>query len=71
MELSSDADLGDMLIVLDVTALDFAQIINMRMTGPWETNWIVISSEEATTKPVCLLSVMLQNVNTRRGRDTV
>ena len=35
-------------IVLDVNALAFAKIINMRETGPWETDWIVISSEEAT-----------------------
>ena len=51
-ELSSAADLSDTLIVLNVTALAFALIMNMRETGPWETDWIVISSEEATTKPV-------------------
>ena len=55
-ELSSAADLGDILIVLNVTALAFAPIINMRETGPWETDWIVISSEEATTKPVFTFS---------------
>ena len=51
------ADLGGIFIVLNVTALASAQIINMR-----ETDLIVISSEEATVKPdkaVCLLSVML------------
>ena len=48
--MSSAANLGDIFILLDVTALvqPFAQIINMRETGPWETDWIVISSEEAT-----------------------
>ena len=47
--MNSAADLGDTFIVLGVTALAFAQIINMRQTGPWETDWwIVISSEEAT-----------------------
>ena len=39
------ADLGGIFIVLDVTALAFA---HMRHTGPWKTDWIVISSEEAT-----------------------
>ena len=43
-----DADLGGIFIVLDVTALAFAQIVNMRRTGPWETDWILISSEQAT-----------------------
>ena len=42
------SDLGGIFNVLDVTALAFAQIINVRQTGSWETDWIVISSEEAT-----------------------
>ena len=48
--MDSAANLGGIFIVPDVTALvyPFAQIINMRETGPWETDWIVISSEEAT-----------------------
>ena len=46
--MNSVTDLGGIFIVLDVKALAFAQIINMRETGPWETDWIVISSEEAT-----------------------
>ena len=48
-------------IFLDATALGLAQIINMRDTGLFETDWIVISSEEATgqTDCVCLFSVML------------
>ena len=41
--MNSAAVLGGIFILLDVTALAFAQIINMRQTGPW----------------VCLLSVML------------
>ena len=41
--MNSAADLGGTFIVLDVTALAFAQIINMR-----ETDLIVISSKEAT-----------------------
>ena len=35
---------GCCFIVLDVTALVFTQIVNMRQTGPWETDWVVISS---------------------------
>ena len=47
---SSAANLGGILIVLDITALvqPFAQIMNIRETEPWETDWIAISSEEAT-----------------------
>ena len=45
-ELSEFADLGGIFIVPGVTA--FAQIINMRETGPWEADCIVISSKEAT-----------------------
>ena len=48
--MSSAANLGDIFIVLDVTSLAqlFAQIINMRETGSWKTDWIVISSEQTT-----------------------
>ena len=46
--MNSAADLGGIFIVSGVTTLAFAQFINMRQTGPWETDWIVISSEEAT-----------------------
>ena len=46
--MNSAPDLGGIFIVLDVTVLAFAQIINMREIGPWETDWIVISSGEAT-----------------------
>ena len=55
--MSSAADL-DIFVVLDVTLLVFAQSINMRETGPWETDWIVQRRQWAG-KPVCLLSVML------------
>ena len=34
---------GDIFTVLDVAALAFAQVINMRETELWETDWIVIS----------------------------
>ena len=46
--MNSAKDLGGISIYLDVTALTFAQIANMRQTEPWETDWIVISSEEAS-----------------------
>ena len=46
--MNSAADLGGAFIVLDVTALAFAQIINMRETGHGETDWTVVSSKEAT-----------------------
>ena len=45
--MNSVADLGGTVIVLDVAALAFPQIINMRQTGHWETDWTVISSDEA------------------------
>ena len=41
------AVLGGIFIILDVTALAFAPVINMRQAAPWEPDWIVISSEEA------------------------
>ena len=57
---NSAADLGGTFIVLDVIALAFAQIINMRETGHWETDWIVISSKESSQlRQFCLLSVIL------------
>ena len=47
-------------IVLDVTALAFAPVINMRKAGPWETDWLVISSKRSQrAQPACLLSVVL------------
>ena len=46
--MSSAEDLGGIFIVLDVTALAFAQIINKKETAAWETDCIVIRSEEAT-----------------------
>ena len=37
--MTSAADLGGSFIILDVTAIALAQInINMRKTGPWETD---------------------------------
>ena len=47
--MSSPANVGSTFIVLDVTALAYpsAQIKNIRETGPFEIDWIVISSEEA------------------------
>ena len=71
--LSADlADLGDISIVLDVTALAFAQIINMRQTRPWETDWIVISSEEATgLAGFVYFRSCIENVHTRQSRNTV
>ena len=46
--MNSASELGSTFIVPNVTALAFAQIMNMGDTGPWETDWIVISSEEST-----------------------
>ena len=55
----------------------------MRQTGPWETDWIVISSEEATGLPVIsseeatglagfvYFRSCFENVHTRRIRDMV
>ena len=62
--MNSAADLDGTFIVLDVTTLAFAQIINMRETARTlrDTHWIMTSSKEATVKPVkavLLLSVML------------
>ena len=67
--------LGVIFIVLDVTILakPFAQIINMRETGPWETDWIVISSQEATDKASLFVyfQVCFENIHTIRSRDNV
>ena len=41
------ADLGGDFIVVDVTALALASVTNMTQAGPWETDWIVITLEEA------------------------
>ena len=70
--MNSAEDLGGIFIVLDVTALAFAQIMNIRQTENWETDWMVISSEEET----CPASFVyfcscFENVHMRRGRDTV
>ena len=50
--MSSTANLGSMFIVIGVTTLayTFAQIIKVRQTGLWDTDLIVISTEEATGK---------------------
>ena len=48
MNLNLAAGLGGTFIVLHVTTLAFAQIINMRETGNRETDWMVMSSKEAT-----------------------
>ena len=59
--MSSAANLSGIFIVLNVTVLasPFVQIINMRETGLLETDWIVISSEEATSQASLFTSVML------------
>ena len=50
---------------LDVTALAFAQIINMmRETGLWKTDWIVISSEKATGQDSCNLFTVCHALKT-------
>ena len=66
--MSLAADLGRIFIVLGVTALAFAQIINLRETGPWETDWIAISSEEATPNGLSLLVYFqscFENIHTK------
>ena len=63
---------GCYFIVPGVTALAFAQIINVRQTGPWEIDWIVISSEEATGLPgFVYFRSYFENVHTRCFRDMV
>ena len=70
--MNTAADLGGIFIVLDVTALAFAPIINMRQTGPSETDWIAISSEEATGPAgFVYFRSCFENVHTRQIRDTV
>ena len=70
--MNSGADLGGIFIVLDVTALAFAQNINMRERGPWETDWIVTSSGEATGQAgFVYFRSSVENVHTRRRCDTV
>ena len=60
------------LIVPGATALTFAEIINMRPTGPWETDWIVISSEQAMDLAgFVFFTSCFENVHARRSRDTV
>ena len=44
----SAADLGGISIIVNVTPLALALSMNMRNTGPGETDWLVISSKEAT-----------------------
>ena len=71
--MSSVADLSGIFIVLDVTALAFAQIINMREIRPWETDPLEISLEEATGQASFFVYFQpcFENVYTRRSRDTV
>ena len=70
--MNSAADLGSIFNVLDVTALAVAQIINMRETGPWETDWIVISLEEGTgLAGFVYFRSCSENVHTGRSRDMV
>ena len=68
--MNSAADLGGICIALYVTALTFAQITNMGETGPWETDWIVISSEEATC-PASLFTFSHALKRFTRDRDDV
>ena len=50
----------------------FAQIINMRETGPWDTDWIVIRSEEAMSQTsLFTFSHALNDVHTIRSCETV
>ena len=64
--------MGGIFIVLDVTALAFAQIIIMRETEPWEKDLILVSSEEATGQAgSAYFRSCFENVHTRRSRDTV
>ena len=61
-----------MFIVLDVTAVAFAPIINMKQTGPWETDWIMIISEkERDLDGFVYFQLCFENIHTRRSRDTV
>ena len=70
--MNSAADLGSIFIFLYVTALAFVQIINMRKTGPWERDWIVINSEEATGQArIVYFRPCFESIHMRRSRDTV
>ena len=70
--MSWTADLGGIFIVLDETALDFAPVVNVRQAGPWETDWIVISSEEVTgLAGFVYFRLCFENLHKRRSRDTV
>ena len=61
--------MGGIFIVLDVTALAFAQVINMTQTEPWETDWIVISSEEAMGLAMFVyIWLCFENVHMRQGQ---
>ena len=65
-----------MFIALDVTALVYVQIMNMRETRPWETYWTVISSEETTDQArfgswFVYFRSCFENVHKRRSRDIV
>ena len=65
-------NLGGIFIVPYTTALVFAPIINMRQTGPWETDWIVISLEQ--TKGLAgfvHFRSCFESVQIRRTGDTV
>ena len=64
--MSSASDLGSIFIVLHVTALAFAQILNMSQTEHLETDWIVTSSEETMGLPGFVhLRPCFENVCTR------
>ena len=66
------ADLGGIFIILDLTALTFAPIINIRQVGLWETVWIMISSEEATgLAGFVYFRSRFENVYRRRRRETI
>ena len=46
--MSLAADLGGIFIVLDAATFGFTHILIIRETRPRETDWTLISSEEAT-----------------------
>ena len=71
--MNSTADLGGIFIILNVTSLAYAPIINMRQVGPFEACWIVISSEEATGQAQAGFVYFwwcFENVHKRRSPDT-
>ena len=68
--MNSGADLNGIFIVLDVTALAFA--LALRQIGPSETDWVVISSEEAMgLARFVYFRSCFENVHMRRSRDKV